>query len=118
MHTYAGQVGVGVPVKFGDSSSIGSRDIQQRIRRMRHFRPFLNFDNCQPEVVSYVISGKADQDVGEDICANFGLSNLWRPRYSEAIISPNPLTIQPARCTGSSKLISLYVLQSHPVELS
>ena len=35
-----GQVGMNVPVKFGDSSSNGSRDIQQRSRRMRHFRPF------------------------------------------------------------------------------
>ena len=34
-----GQVGMGVPVKFGDSIPNGSRDIQQRSRRMRHFRP-------------------------------------------------------------------------------
>ena len=37
-----GQVGMDVPVKFGDSSSNGSRDIQQRSGRMRHFRPFLS----------------------------------------------------------------------------
>ena len=28
---------------------------------------FFNFDNCQPEVVSDVISGMADQAVGMDI---------------------------------------------------
>ena len=32
-----GQVGVDVPVKFGDSSSNSSRDIEQRSRMMRHF---------------------------------------------------------------------------------
>ena len=53
-----------MPVKFDDSSSNGSRDMQQRIRQMRHFRLFFNFDNCQPEVVSDVIFGMADQDVG------------------------------------------------------
>ena len=73
-----------VPVKVGDSSSNGSRDIQQRSRRKRHFRPFLNFDNCQPEVVSDVISGMADQDVGMDGCANFGDSRL---QVSEASFS-------------------------------
>ena len=70
------QVGVDVPVKFGDSSSNGSRDIQQRSRPMRQFRPFLNFDNCQPEAVSDVISGQVNQDVGMDIRANFGDSRL------------------------------------------
>ena len=53
-----GQVGLDVPVKFGDSTSNGSQDISQRNRRIRHFRPFfLKFDNCQPEVVSDVSSG-------------------------------------------------------------
>ena len=37
---------------------------------------FLNFDNRQLEVVSDVISGTADQDVGMDVCANFGDSGL------------------------------------------
>ena len=50
-----------VPVEFGDSSSNGPRDMQQQSGRMWHFRPFLYFDNCQPEVVSDVISGTADQ---------------------------------------------------------
>ena len=44
--------------------------------RVRHFRPFLNFDNCQSEVVRDVISGMADQDGGMDVCANFGDSRL------------------------------------------
>ena len=30
------------------------------------FDRFLNFDNCQPEVVSDVISGMVDQNVGMD----------------------------------------------------
>ena len=34
------QAGMDVPVKVGDSSSHGSRAIQQRSRRMRHVRPF------------------------------------------------------------------------------
>ena len=71
-------------MKFGDSSSNGTRDIQQRSRRMRHFRPFLNFDNCQPEDVSDVTSGTVNQDVGVDICANFGDSRL---KPSEASLS-------------------------------
>ena len=37
---------------------------------------FLNFDNCQPEVVCDIISGMVDQDVGIDICASFGDSRL------------------------------------------
>ena len=36
----AGQVSVDVPVKLGDSSSNGSRAMQQRSRPMRHFWPF------------------------------------------------------------------------------
>ena len=69
-------MGLDVLVKFSDSSSNGSRDIQQRSRRMLHFRRFLNFDNCQPKVVGDVISGKIDQDVSMDISANFGDSRL------------------------------------------
>ena len=61
-----------MPVYFGDSSSNGSRDKQQRSRRMQHYRPVLNFGNCHPEVVSDVVSGTVDQDVGVDVCANFG----------------------------------------------
>ena len=64
------------PVKFDDFSSNGSRDIQLPSRRMRHFCTFLNFDNCQPEVVSDVISDMTDQDAGMDVCANFCDSRL------------------------------------------
>ena len=44
----------------------------------------LNFDNCQPEVFSDVISGTVDQDFGMDVCANFGDSRL---KLSEASFS-------------------------------
>ena len=37
---------------------------------------FWNFDNCQPEVVSDVVSGMVDQDVGINVCVNFGDSRL------------------------------------------
>ena len=61
-----GLVGMDVAVKFGDSIPNGSRDIQQRSHRMVHFRPFFNFDNCQPEVVIDVISSMVNQDVVMD----------------------------------------------------
>ena len=48
------------------------------------FDRFLKFDNCQPEVFSDVISGRADQDVGTDVCAFFGYSRL---KPSEASFS-------------------------------
>ena len=63
-----GQVGVDVPVKLGESSSNGSRDAVV-CGILDHF---LNFDNCQLEVVSDVISGMVDQDGGKDVYANFG----------------------------------------------
>ena len=50
---------------------------------MLHFIPFFfNFDNCQPEVVSDVISGIVDQDVSMYACANFGDSRLKPPEAS------------------------------------
>ena len=48
------------------------------------FDRFLNFDNCQPELVSDVISGTVDQDVGMDVCANLSDSRL---KLSEASFS-------------------------------
>ena len=48
------------------------------------FDRFLNFDNCQPEVVRDVISGMVDQDLGMDVCASFGGSRL---KLSEASFS-------------------------------
>ena len=52
-----------------------SRDIQKQSR-------FLNFDNCQPEVLSDVTSGRADHGVGMDVCANCGDSRLKPPEVS------------------------------------
>jgi len=95
-----------MPVKFGDSSSNGSRDIQQRSRPIGHFRQFFNFDNCRPEVVSDVISGTADQDVGMDVCANFGDSRL---KPSEASFSASFRT----SITSDRK----YIMTSYPVQL-
>ena len=48
------------------------------------FDHFLNFDDCQPEVVSNVMYGMVDQDVGVDVCAHFGDSRL---KPSEASFS-------------------------------
>ena len=48
------------------------------------FANFWNFDNYHPEVVSDVISGMADQDVGLDVCANFDDYSL---KSSEASFS-------------------------------
>ena len=72
-----------VPVKYGDYSSNGSRDIQRR-SGCGIFDRFLNVDNCQPEVVSDDISGMADQHVGSDVCAHVGDSRL---KPSEASFS-------------------------------
>ena len=49
------------------------------------FDRFLNLDNCQPETVTDAISGTVDQDVGMDVCANFGDSRL---KPSDASLSP------------------------------
>ena len=48
------------------------------------FYRFLNFENCQPEVVNDVIYGMVDQDIGMDVCANFG---DFRLKPSEAPFS-------------------------------
>ena len=67
-----------MPVKFGDSSSNASPDIHQQSRRICGIfdRFFVNFDNCQLEVVSDVISVMVDQEVGMDVFVNFGDSML------------------------------------------
>ena len=95
-----------VPVKFGDSSSNGSIVIQQQSRRMWHFRPFLNFDNYQPEVVSDIISGTVNRDVGIDVCADFGDSRL---KLSEASFS--------ATFRTSITFNWKYIVTSYPVWL-
>ena len=93
-------------MKFCDSSSNGLRDIQQRNRQMQHFPLFLNFDNCQPEVVSDVIHGMVNQDVGVimDVCANFG---DYRLKPSEASFSADFRT----SITSDRK----YIVTSYPV---
>ena len=66
-------------VKFGASSYLMVLEIySSEAVRFHIFDRFLYFDKCLPEVVSDsdVISGRADQDVGVDACANFGDSRL------------------------------------------
>ena len=55
-------------------------------------RFFSNFNNYQPEVVSDVISGTADQDVGMDICTNFGDSRLIPPEASFSALFRTSIT--------------------------
>ena len=50
--------------------------LDERFARYGTFDRYFNFDNSQPEIVSDVISGRADQDVSVDVCANFGVSRL------------------------------------------
>ena len=63
-------------VKFGDSCIYVSRDIRPEAVRGGIFDRSLNFDNCQLEVVSDVISGMVNQDVSMDVCAHFCDSRL------------------------------------------
>ena len=70
-------------------SSNGSRDIQQPSRRKRYFRPFFNFDNCQPEVVSDVISGKAVDPTGVKVPVKCG---AFMPHRSRNIRLPHFVT--------------------------
>ena len=51
-----GQVGMDVPVKLGDSSPNGYKIHSGEVIGCDIFERFLNFDNCQLEVVSDVIS--------------------------------------------------------------
>ena len=71
------QVGLNVPVKFGDYSSNGSRDIQQRSRRMRRFWPFFLTSiiaNRKSSVTSYPV--RLIRMSVCNACANFGDSRL------------------------------------------
>ena len=66
---------VDVAIEFGDSSSNGSQDIYQRSRWVRGcgiFDHFLNFDHCQPEVVSDVKSGVVVDPRGVKVHVKFG----------------------------------------------
>ena len=67
-------------------------------------RRSLNFDNCQPEVVSDVISDVADQNIGVDVCANFGDSRLKEATFAA-----------PFRTLISSDW--KYLMTSYPVRL-
>ena len=66
----------------------------------------LNFDNCQPEVVSDVISGMTDQNVSVDVCANF---RDFRLKPSEASFSA------PFRTSVTSD--RKYIVTSYPALL-
>ena len=70
-------------VKYGDPRSNFSREIAPEAVRDGIFDGFCR-DNFWPEVVSDVISGMVNQDVGMDVCANFGDSRL---KPSEASFS-------------------------------
>ena len=86
-----------VPVKFGDSSSNGSRDIQQRCRRGVIFGRFSNVHNFRPEVRSDVISGVIIDPTGVKVCVKFGDSRSNRLRYfvrtTTMANGPDPMTI-------------------------
>ena len=56
------------------------------------FDRYLNFDICQLEVVTDVISGTADKDVGVDVCANFGDSRLKPPESSFSALFRTSIT--------------------------
>ena len=70
-----------------DSSSNGSRDIQQRSRRMWHFRQFFEL-----QVVNDVISGMVDQDGRIVACSNFGDSRLKPSEVSFSAVFRTPMT--------------------------
>ena len=59
-------VGLDVPVKFGASISNGSRDIEQRSRRIQHF------SNFRPEVHSNVVSGMVVGPTDVKVRVKFG----------------------------------------------
>ena len=71
---------------------------------MRQILLFLSFDNCRPEVVSDVISGLADQDVGMDVCANFRDSKLKPSEASFSVLFRTPITFDRE-----------YIVMSYPV---
>ena len=58
-----------MPVKLGDSTvaQTGHEIYSSEAVGCGILDRFLNFDNCQPEVLNYVISGMADQNVGMDV---------------------------------------------------
>ena len=97
------QHGVNAPVKFGDFSSNASRDIQER---SPSDWAFSHFDNCQPEEVSDVISGMVNQDIGMDVCANFGDSSLKPSKASFSALFRTSMTSD-----------RMYIVTSYPAWL-
>ena len=66
-----------VPVNFDDSSS---NNIQQWSHQLRHFRPYLNIDNCRPDISSNFISGVVIGPTGVKVLWKFGDSRSNRSR--------------------------------------
>ena len=56
------------------------------------FDRFFNFDKCQQEVVSDIITGMAVQDVNLDLCGNFGDSRLKQSEASFSAILRTSIT--------------------------
>ena len=71
-------------VTFRDPRLNRSREIRPEAVRDGIFDCFLNFDNCQPEIASDVISGMAIHYVGVDVRVKLGDSRL---KPSEASFS-------------------------------
>ena len=88
-----------VPVKSGDSNSKDYRDIQQRSRRMQHFRPFLNFDNFRPEEYREVISIVVTEPTGVKVSVKFVDTRSNRSNRSRDIRLPNFVCEQRRRPT-------------------
>ena len=96
---------LGVPVKFCDSTQTVLVIYRREAVGCGIFDRFSNFNNSQLEVVSDVISGIADQDVGMDVCAN----SPYRPddtrrvanlklgplRQTPEVISPTNFQLDP-----------------------
>ena len=92
--------------KFGDPRLNRSREIPPDSVCGGIFDRFLNFDNCQPEPVSDVISGTAEQEDGMDVYANFGDSKLKPSEMSFSAIFRTSLTSE-----------WKYIVTSYPVWL-
>ena len=70
------------------------------------FDRFLNFDDCQTEAASDVISGTVDHDVGVDVRANFGYPRLKPSEVSFSALLRTSITSD-----------RKYIVTSYPVQL-
>ena len=77
------------PVKFHDPRLNRSQEIEHVPVGGDILDRFFNFDNCQPEVASDLISCMAVQYVGVDVCVKFGDS---RSNRSQDIRLPHFVT--------------------------